>query len=210
MTPAPRRALLVIDVQNEYFTGQLQIEHPPVQETLPRIARAMDVAHAAGIPIAVVQHTEPAQSPLFAEGSAGWQLHDEVARRPRDHHFRKTWPSVFTDTGFADWLAQAQVDTLTVVGYMTQNCDASTIYEATHRGLKVEFLHDASGAISYANDAGHASAEEIHRVLGVIFHTRFASVVSTEGWVAAVRDGVAIPRDNIPASFARAKLIQKQ
>jgi nicotinamidase-related amidase len=27
----PRRALVVIDVQNEYFTGGLQIEYPPVE-----------------------------------------------------------------------------------------------------------------------------------------------------------------------------------
>ena len=29
MSSSPRRALLVIDVQNEYFTGQLPIEFPP-------------------------------------------------------------------------------------------------------------------------------------------------------------------------------------
>lgn len=205
MSATPRRALVVIDVQNEYVDGKLLIEYPPVQQSLANIGRAMDAAHAAGIPVAVVQNSAPAQSPLFAKGSPGWQLHEVVAARPRDHLIEKTWPSVYTDTDFADWLARHEIDTLAVVGYMTHNCDASTIYEATHRGLKVEFLSDATGAVPYANDAGGASAEEIHRVFSVVFHTRFAAVASTAQWLRAVEAGEPLQRDNIPASNARAR-----
>jgi nicotinamidase-related amidase len=53
----PNRALLVIDVQHEYFSGKLPVSHPP--GTLANILRAMDAAHAAGVPIVVVQHTAP-------------------------------------------------------------------------------------------------------------------------------------------------------
>ena len=197
---APRRALVVIDVQMEYFTGGLLIEYPPVRQTLPNIGRAMDAARAAGIPVVVVQHSEPTTSPLFAKGSAQWALHETVASRPRDHFIEKDWPSVYTDTDFADWLEKNRIDTLTVVGYMTHNCDASTIFEATHRGLHVEFLHDASGAIPYANEAGQASAEEIHRIFSVVFHTRFAAVGSTDAWVKAVKAGETLKKSNILAS----------
>ncbi|MEP6773742.1 MAG: isochorismatase family protein, partial [Polaromonas sp.] len=93
-----------------------------------------------------------------------------------------------------------RIDTLTVIGYMTHNCDASTIFEATHRGLHVEFLQDATGAIPYANDAGVASAEEIHRIFSVVFHTRFAAVGSTDAWIAAVQEGQVLQKDNILAS----------
>ena len=198
---APRRALVVIDVQMEYFSGGgLLIEYPPVEQTLPNIGRAMDAARAAGIPVVVVQHSESAAAPLFAKGSPTWELHDTVARRPRDHHIEKAWPSVYTGTDFAEWLEKNRIDTLTVVGYMTHNCDASTILEATHRGLEVEFLQDATGAIPYANAAGHASAEEIHRVFSVVFHTRFAAVGSTGAWIAAVQAGQLLKKDNILAS----------
>ena len=203
--PAPRRALIVIDVQNEYVSGKLPIEHPPVAGSLLQIGRAMDAARAAGIPVLVVQHTEAASSPLFATGSHGWALHEVVASRPRDHLIEKQWPSVFTGTGFADWLAGAGIDTLSVVGYMTQNCNASTLIEATHRGFAVELLSDASGTLSFENAAGRASAEEIHRVFSVVFHTRFAAVTGTDDWIAAVQAGRAMARDNIPASNARAR-----
>lgn len=206
MNNAPRRALVVIDVQNEYFEGGgLPIEHPPVTQTLPNIARAMDAAHAAGVPVVVVQHDAPAGAPVFVPGSARWQLHPEVARRPRDHFITKHLPSVFAGTGFADWLAAHAIDTLTVAGYMTHNCGAGTVYEAMHRGLKVEFLADASGALPYANAAGRVSAEEVHRVFSVVFHSNFAAVADTATWIAALRDKIALPIDNVVASNRRGR-----
>lgn len=198
---APRRALVVIDVQKEYFSGGgLLIEYPPVEKTLPNIGRAMDAARAAGIPVVVVQHSESAASPLFAKGSPLWELHETVASRPRDHYVEKSWPSVYTGTDFAGWLEKNRIDTLTVIGYMTHNCDASTIFEATHRGLHVEFLQDASGALPYANEAGRASAEEIHRVFSVVFHSRFAATGSTDAWIAAVQAGGRLEKNNVLAS----------
>jgi nicotinamidase-related amidase len=197
---APRRALVVIDVQMEYFNGGLLIEYPPVAQTLPNIARAMDAARAAGIPTVVVQHSESAAAPVFAKGSATWALHEAVASRPRDHYIEKAWPSVYTGTDFASWLEQHGIDTLTVIGYMTHNCDASTIFEATHRGLHVEFLQDATGALPYANEAGSASAEEIHRVFSVVFHSRFAAAGSTDAWISAIKAGGRLEKNNVLAS----------
>jgi nicotinamidase-related amidase len=157
----------------------------------------------------VVQNSAPAGSPLFAKGSQGWALHETVASRHYDHHIEKTWPSVYTGTDFAEWLEKNRIDTLAVVGYMTHNCDASTILEATHRGLNVEFLQDATGALPYANAAGSATAEEIHRVFSVVFHTRFAAVASTSDWVAAAKEGRAIARSNIYASYQAAHAARK-
>jgi nicotinamidase-related amidase len=198
-----RRALIVVDVQNEYFTGNMKIEYPPVAVSLPNITRAMDAARAADIPVVVVQHDAPEQSPIFAKGSPAWELHAEVAQRSVNHHINKTYASVFTGTDLAQWVADNGIDTLTIVGYMTHNCDAATIYEAAHKGLSVEFLSDASGSPSYENAAGKASAEEIHRVFSTVFHTGFAAVASTEQWINAAREGKALERDNIYLSVQR-------
>ncbi len=205
MTTTPRRALLVIDVQNEYISGNLPIDYPPVQASLACIGRAMDAAEAAGVPVIVVQHRGPATAPLFAEGSDGWQLHASVAARPRAHLIGKTMPSAFAGTDLALWLSAHEIDTLTVSGYMTQNCNASTIFEACHAGLQVEYLSDASGAVAYENGAGAASGEEIHRSFCAVFHARFAAVADTAAWIAAVRAGERLPSDNIAASNRRAR-----
>ncbi|WP_369980207.1 cysteine hydrolase family protein [Xanthomonas bundabergensis] len=202
---SPRRALLVIDVQNDYFGGQLPIAYPPVADSLPKIVRAMDAARAHGVPVVVVQHSAPAQAPVFADGSAGWQLHPQVAARPHDLLLSKSRPSAFAGTELAGWLDARAIDTLTVAGYMTHNCNASSIYDAFHRGLQVEVLGDASGALPYANAAGQASAEEIHRVFGVVFHSNFAALADTAQWIEALRAGAALPRDNVLQSSRRAR-----
>jgi nicotinamidase-related amidase len=206
----PRRALIVIDVQNEYVTGGLQIQYPPVNTSLRHIARAMDGARAAGIPVIVIQQTSPADAPLFAIGTPGWELHETVAKRPHDHYQRKPLPSAFAGTDLADWLAEHQIDTLTVVGYMTHNCDDTTVKHAFDRGLQVEFLHDASGTVPYANRAGFASAEEIHRVYSVVQQSRFAAVLSTDEWLECVATGSVPERDTIHASHQRALALLAQ
>jgi nicotinamidase-related amidase len=201
----PRRALLVIDVQNEYVTGNLPIEYPDVQTSLANIGRAMDAARAAGVPVIVVQNFAPAGSPIFARGTPGAELHPVVASRERDHIITKSLPSAFTGTDLADWLAAQHIDTLTVAGYMTHNCDASTVNHALHAGLAVEFLEDATGAVSYENRAGFASAQEIHRVFSVVMQSRFAAVASTGEWIAALKTGAQLERGNIYASNQKAR-----
>lgn len=205
MPASPRRALVVIDVQNEYFSGNLPIEFPPVETSLPNITRAMDAAREAGVPVIVVQHDAPEDSPVFAKGSQSWELHPSIAQRKADHRINKTMSSVFTGTDLEAWLEANGIDTLTVAGYMTHNCDAATIYHASHQGLNVEFLADASGALPYENAAGKVSAEEIHRVFSTVFHSNFAAVSTTAHWIAAVQEGRALEKDNVYLSNLRTR-----
>ena len=51
-----KRALIVIDVQNEYFDGALPITDPPREQSLENIGRAMEAATEAGVPVIVVRH----------------------------------------------------------------------------------------------------------------------------------------------------------
>lgn len=205
MSTSPRRALIVIDVQNEYVTGDLPIEYPPVQDSLTNIGRAIDAAHAHAIPVIVVQHVEQPGASLFARDSHGAELHPVVASRAYDHFIEKTLPSSFAGTDLAEWLADHEIDTLSVVGYMTHNCNVSTVLHASHAGMKVEYLNDATGALPYENDAGYASAEEIHRAFTVVMHSRFAAVVGTSDWIAAVAAGRANERGSIGASNKKAR-----
>ena len=208
MTSAPdaaSRALIVIDVQNDYDGGNLPIEFPPFAETVVRIGQAMDAARAAGVKVVVVKQLAPADSPIFAAGSLGAALHPVVANRPRDHYVEKKLPSAFAGTDLDQWIDANGIKTITVVGYMTHNCDLSTILHAAHRGLTVEFLGDASGALGYENSAGRVSAEEMHRVISVILQSRFAAVLTTKAWIAQLPTGKAAFRDTIHASNQRTR-----
>ena len=204
-TENARRALIVVDVQNDYDAdGNLAIEHPPFADTIRQIARAMDEATVRGVKVVVVRMITPPTAPVFRPGTHGAELHPEIARRPRDHSVEKTLPSAFTGTDLEFWLRNNDIRTVTVAGYMSQNCDLSTIIHAMHFGFDVEFLSDATGAVSYANRAGHASAEEIHRVVKVVLQARFAAVLSTDEWIGHLENGTPPARDNIYGSHQAA------
>lgn len=200
-----RRALLVIDVQNEYVSGALPISYPPVEHSLERIGRALDVAESADIPVIVVQQTAPESSPIFAAGSHGAELHRSVATKRRDLLLSKTLPSCFADTDLDQWLRENGIDTVAIAGYMTQNCDESTARDAAHRGYRVEFLSDATGTLSMSNEAGTIGARELHEAVTIVLQSRFAAVITTEQWCEAVATGVSLAGSNVFASTAVAR-----
>lgn len=147
----------------------------------------MESAEAAQIPVIVVQQFAPSDSPIFAEGSSGWELHEAIQSRPWQYKVDKRLPSAFANTNLASWLIKVNINTLCVVGYMTHNCVDSTIKDAFHRGLEGEFIQDASRTLSYANQAGFASAEEIHRSYITVMQARFAAVMNTQAWLQLIQ-----------------------
>lgn len=176
-----QRALLVIDVQNEYFSGMLPITHP--HGHLSNIARAMDVAAAHDIPRVVVQHTfaQP-DKPFFQRGTPEWELHPEVQQRPHNLYIEKHLPGSFTDTVLESWLRQQDIDTVVIAGYMTHMCCDTTARQAVHRGFAVEFLSDATGSLPLKNAAGEVSAEELQRAILCAQQMLLSEVISTDTW----------------------------
>ena len=205
MTNTPRRALIVIDVQNDYVGGNLPIEFPPIDLSLANIGKAMDAAKAAAIPVVVVHNVLSETMPIMARGTHGAELHTTISSRKWDHYVKKDLPSAFSGTGLEEWLRSQQIDTITIVGYMTHNCDFSTVVHAMHAGFSVEFLSDATGSVPYANSAGTASAEDIHRVFTVVLQSRFAAVMRTEEWLNILKTGNKPERDSIYKSNQRAR-----
>ncbi len=200
-----QRALVVVDVQNEYVSGSLPISYPALEQSLRNIGAAMDAAATSGIPIVVVQQVAPEDSPIFARGSHGFALHHVVTGRDYDHLVEKTLPSAFVGTDLAHWLSDHAVDTIVIVGFMTQNCDESTARDAVHRGWAVEFLSDATGTLAMENQAGSVSAMDLHRTTLVVLQSRFAAVTTTAQWIDAVRNATALARSSVFASAAVAR-----
>jgi nicotinamidase-related amidase len=182
VTQNVKRALLVIDVQNEYFTGKLPVTYPA--GSLVNVLSAMDAAHAKGVPVVVIQHASPQpDASIFRKGSKEWELHPEVAARMHATLIHKSLPGSFTGTGLEAWLRQHGVDTLVIAGYMTQMCCDTTARQAMHLGFGVEFLSDGTGTLPIKNDAGEVSAEELHRAILVTQQMRFSRVLKTGNWI---------------------------
>ena len=183
-----KRALLVIDVQNEYFDGALPVTHP--HGSLEHILTALGAARKAQSPVVVVQHSASSpESRTFRPGTPGWELHPSVAAFPRDLLLEKHLPGSFTNTELDSWLRERQISTVTIAGYMTQMCCDTTSRQAFHRGFHVEFLSDATGTLAFDTSAGSVTAEELHRAILVTQALRFAEVLSTDAWIARLQSG---------------------
>lgn len=177
------QALLVIDVQNEYFTGRLPVTYP--KDSLGNILRAMDHAAIAGIPVVVIQHTAPSKdSPTFRRGSDGWKLYPEIEWRKRDVLVEKNLPGSFTGTELERWLRERRVERVAICGYMTQMCCDTTARQAFHLGFQVDFLSDATGTLAVQNSAGSIPDCDLHRAVLVTMAMKFARVMRTDEWIA--------------------------
>lgn len=179
------RALLVIDVQQEYFDGALPVSHPAGH--LDNILQAMDAATAAGVPVAVIRHHQPdPDSPVFRLNSPAWQLHPEVERRPREILIDKQLPGSFTGTGLEPWLKKVGAGTVAIAGYMSQICCDTTARQAMHLGYQVEFLSDATGTLDIENKAGRVSAGQMHAATLVAQQMFISDVVGTREWIERI------------------------
>jgi nicotinamidase-related amidase len=176
-----KRALLVIDVQREYFDGALPITHPVGH--LESILATMDDAAKASIPTVVVRHHQPdPESPVFRHGSDMWQLLNEVESRPHELLLDKQLPGSFTNTVLDDFLKSHDVDTVSIVGYMTQVCCDTTARQAFHLGYGVEFLSDATGTLDVSNKAGSVTAKQLHESILVAQQMFISDVIDRSEW----------------------------
>jgi nicotinamidase-related amidase len=180
-----KRALLVIDVQNEYFTGKLPVTYP--QNSFENIAKVIDSANENNIPIILIQHTNPGEDVVaFKKGTNGHEIHSEVLKKSHNKIIEKNLPGSFTGTELESWLKENDIDTITISGYMTQMCCDTTARQAMHMGFNVEFLSDATGTLDISNSAGHIGAEELHKAILITQAMRFSKVMYADEWIKAM------------------------
>ena len=166
------------------------------------IARAVDAATAAGIPIVAVQHSAGEGAPVFAPGTPEFGLHPDIERRRTDawKSVVKQYGSVYADTDLTAWLRRQDIDTVTLVGYMTNNCVLASAVEAESLGFNTEVLSDATGAISLANDAGFADAKTVHTTLLTLLNSNWAAVSTTGAWADALKAKEALKKSDLGSS----------
>ena len=177
-------ALIVIDVQEEYFSGLLPIEFPPRESSLELITTAMDHAAAASVPVVVVRHTGAPGEPVFQPDSPTWALRPEVTGRHHDLMIDKRLPGSFTGTSLQEWIGERGIDHITIVGYMTNVCCDTTARQAIHLGLGATLLHDALGVPVMPDlDGNPVAAQTLQRAALAPLALMGIEVTSTAHWM---------------------------
>ena len=178
-----KRALIVIDVQNEYFEGgALPISYPP--HSFEQIKTAIEKAQEEGILTVFVQHTSLKENAgAFVRESHLWEFNNEIKKIKPDLYIEKNHASSFVGTDLNYRLRALGIDTVVIIGYMTQNCCDATARDASQLGFNVEFISDANGTLAFCNEAGEVSAEELHRSFLVAQAFGFSRVLTLKEWI---------------------------
>jgi nicotinamidase-related amidase len=160
-----RRALVVIDAQQEYFAPLGNVVLPDGPAAVKQIARALAWARATGVPVVhVVHESRRAQPGTFAPGSPALEIRPEARPAGGEPVMTKHLPGSFTGTDLERWLRERGVTRLVVSGFMTQMCVDTTARQAAHLGFAVTVLADATAAMAVkAPDGGLIPADQVHR-----------------------------------------------
>lgn len=141
------KALLVVDVQNDYFSGGAlpQWQADAVAE---RIGDAIRHAQKHGWLIVNIQHiAKEADAMLFAAGSDGVAVHDSVAGLLSEAPLVvKAYADAFMDTDLTALLQAQDVQAIYLVGMMTQNCITHTALSPSATPYEVTVLSDCCSA----------------------------------------------------------------
>lgn len=177
--PAGKSALLVIDFQNEYFTGKMPI--PDGAAALANTRELINFADRHKIPVYHVQHVAPAGSPVFAIDGETVKFHPDMQPRAKDVVLQKTTVSVFASTDLNQRLKQSGIETVIVAGLMTHACVAGAARDAAPLGYNVIVASDASAtrAITRANGAS-IDKDALHNAALAEVEDTFGDVLTTD------------------------------
>lgn len=158
------RALLIIDMQMGLFHGP---EKPyDGERVLTNINTLIDRAHQAQAPVFAARHTGPAGSPI-EPGSPLTQLLPALhLDNARDRVFDKTRPSCFVGTPLAQWLREANVNELVIVGMKTEFCVDTTCRAAAELGFTPLLVADAHTTMDTPVLSAEAIIAHHNRTLG--------------------------------------------
>lgn len=171
-------ALLVIDFQNEYFTGRMPIAG--ASEAVAHTKRLLAWADRHALPVFQIQHVAPAGSATFAQDGDTVKFHTDMQPRARDTVVQKTTVSVFASTDIAQRLRSAGVQTLVITGLMTHACVAGAARDAAVQGFDVVVSSDATATRSIRRENGDiVSHDSLHRAALAEIEDTFGEVLTT-------------------------------
>jgi ureidoacrylate peracid hydrolase len=188
-------ALVVVDMQNAFCDGESPLQVPVAREIVPNINKLahttrlgggmviwvrMTVAHRDEWPLVFDELLSPEVGGYLLEGlkpgSHGHNLWAEMETKSSDMHISKNRYSAFlpTSSDIAVRLRQKDVDTVIIVGTITNVCCESSARDAAMMDFKTIMVSDASAALT---DEAHAAA------LANFIHT-FGDVRTTDEMIA--------------------------
>ena len=137
-----KTALLIIDVQKDYFPGgRSELYHAVEAENA--VLSLIEDCRKSDMPIIYMQHIQPEGSSFLAEGTPGIEIEDRIRPEEGDIVIVKHHPNSFLETPLDDVLKENSVEKLIVCGMMTHMCVDTTVRRAYDLGYEVDLAASA-------------------------------------------------------------------
>jgi nicotinamidase-related amidase len=172
------RALVIVDIQNDYFPGGRNPLAEP-EQAAANARELLDAFRASGEPLVHIQHVWDAPDAAYlAPGTPGFEIHESVRPAEGEAVIRKANPNSFLDTGLEQHLRDAGVDSVVVCGMMTSMCVDATVRAAADLGFETTVVHDACATMPLAFGGRAVPAADVHAAFIAALGDGYAAVVS--------------------------------
>jgi nicotinamidase-related amidase len=174
------QALLIIDIQNDYFPGgAMELEGSP--QAGGRAGHLLRDFRQKAKPVVHIQHVSVRPgATFFLPDTHGVAIHDSVAPIAGETVFQKNTPNSFRDTPLLEHLRQHQVTQLVIAGMMTQMCVDSTTRAAADLGFQCFLAHDACATRALSFGGATVPAAQVQTAFLAALNGLFAKVQSVE------------------------------
>ena len=178
-----KKALVLIDIQLDYFEGGRLPLHDPLLAAR-NASRLLTHFRKLGWPIVHIQNEAIHKEATFLiKGSSGCQIHPLVEPEPGETIVVKNFPNSFRHTRLQSHLNDLDPTGLVFAGMMTHMCVTSTVRAAWDLGWELELVGDACTTRDLELDGTPIPWLEVHRshlaALG-----RFARILTTGDFLA--------------------------
>lgn len=139
----PNRALLIIDIQNDYFEGGA---NPLVgaQEASLNARRLLNAFREDSLLVIHIQHISFRKgSDFFIPNTKGVMIHENVLPLTHEKIINKSYPNSFHETELLSYLRINDVTDLVICGMMTHMCVDATARAAKDFGFNCTIISDA-------------------------------------------------------------------
>jgi nicotinamidase-related amidase len=180
-----KQALIVVDIQNDYFP---QGKWPLVgaDAAADNAVRLLKAFRDAGDSVVHIRHEFTSDAaPFFTPGSDGAKLHPKVLNRADEPVVLKHFVNSFRETDLKSILDEQGIKELVVVGSMSHMCIDGITRAAADMGYTVTVIHDACASRDLEFNGVTVPAAHVHAAFMSALGFAYASVVSTDEFLAA-------------------------
>ena len=173
-----QRALVIVDIQNDYFPGGANPLDGP-EAAAANAARLLGRFRESGDPIVHLKHVWDAPDATFMKpGTPGVEIHDTVTPEGDEPVLEKAFPNGFVGTSLEADLRAAGAEELVVCGMMTSMCVDATVRAAADLGFECTVVHDACATKDLGFEGRTIPAADVHGAFLAALGDGYAALTS--------------------------------